>query len=87
MKTEIHSRLLMNLYNRLMASFGSQGWWPGDTPLEVSIGAILTQNTNWQNAKKAIDNLKNTGAFNPQALYDIPSENLEELIRTSGRIL
>jgi endonuclease-3 related protein len=84
MKTDMHSHLLITIYNRLMLTFGPQGWWPGDTPLEVSIGAILTQNTNWQNAKRAIDNLKNLGVLTPLALYDIPRETLEELIRTSG---
>jgi endonuclease-3 related protein len=84
MNTEKHSLLLINIYDRLMAAFGPQGWWPGDTPLEISIGAILTQNTNWQNAKIAIDNLKNAKLLTSQTLYDISLERLKELIKASG---
>ena len=51
---------LWAVYEALYARFGPQGWWPGETPLEVMVGAILTQNTNWANVEKAIHNLKGT---------------------------
>ena len=47
------------MYKKLYACFGPQYWWPGDTPFEVAVGAILTQNTSWGNVEKAIENLKN----------------------------
>jgi endonuclease-3 related protein len=50
--------ILETIYDRLVSTFGPQHWWPGDTPFEVAVGAILTQNTNWQNVEKAINNLK-----------------------------
>ena len=50
---------LLEIYNILLDNFGPQGWWPGETPLEIMVGAVLTQNTNWSNVSKAIDNLKN----------------------------
>ena len=33
---------------------GHAGWWPGETPFEVCLGAILTQNTSWTNVEKAL---------------------------------
>ncbi|HOC74007.1 MAG TPA: endonuclease, partial [Candidatus Hydrogenedentes bacterium] len=38
----------------MAAHYGPTGWWPGDTPFEVAVGAILTQNTAWTNVEKAI---------------------------------
>ena len=49
---------LRDIYRRLFGAFGPQRWWPGDTPLEVAVGAILTQNTAWGNVEKAIAVLK-----------------------------
>lgn len=49
------------MYTRLFSAFGPQSWWPGETPLEVSVGAVLTQNTAWTNVEKAIVNLKKAG--------------------------
>jgi len=48
----------MEIYRRLLASFGHQRWWPGETREEVIIGAILTQNVAWKNVETAIDNLR-----------------------------
>ena len=48
--------LLINIYNTLFSAFGPQHWWPGDTAFEVAVGAILTQNTNWVNVERAIQN-------------------------------
>ncbi|HDL98653.1 MAG TPA: endonuclease III domain-containing protein, partial [Desulfobacteraceae bacterium] len=45
---------LLEVYQRLHDHFGPQHWWPGDTPFEVMVGAVLTQNTSWQNVEKAI---------------------------------
>lgn len=49
---------LHELYERMYDCLGPQGWWPGDSPFEVMVGAVLTQNTNWKNVERAIDNLK-----------------------------
>ena len=46
------------IYDILNSHYGPQHWWPGETPTEVIVGAILTQNTAWRNVKKAISNLK-----------------------------
>jgi len=51
---------LNSLYERLKEIHGPQGkWWPG-TEEEIIVSAVLTQNTNWKNVEKALENLKNT---------------------------
>lgn len=74
----------LRIYDRLYAHFGPQSWWPGETPLEVMVGAVLTQNTNWTNVEKAIDNLKAGGQFSFAGLHSMPQELLAEHIRPSG---
>jgi endonuclease III related protein len=75
---------LRQAYVRLRSHYGHQHWWPGDTPFEVCVGAILTQNTNWTNVERAIANLKRAGVLEAHALYALPEADLAELIRPSG---
>lgn len=63
---------------------GPQQWWPGETPFEVVIGAILTQNTNWSNVEKAIRNLKTAGRLSPEGIHELLVTELAQLIRPSG---
>jgi endonuclease-3 related protein len=79
----MQNRLLL-IYNKLHSHFGPQHWWPGETPFEVSVGAILTQNTNWGNVEKAIDNLKKEGKLNAPAIHNINPERLASLIKPAG---
>lgn len=76
--------LLSEIYDKMLARFGPQRWWPGETPFEVMVGAILTQNTNWGNVEKAIGNLKRQGVLDPHALRRLAPESLAELIRPAG---
>lgn len=71
-------------YDRLFTAYGPQGWWPGDSPFEVLIGAVLVQNTAWRNVEKALDNLRDAGCLNARRLYALPVEELAELIRPAG---
>jgi len=80
----VASCLLPAFYETLFAAWGPQHWWPGDTPFEVMVGAILTQNTNWTNVEKAIGNLKAAGVLELHALLALSLERLAELIRPSG---
>lgn len=75
---------LHHVYKRLLAAYGPQHWWPGDSPFEVLIGAILVQNTSWQNVQSAIHNLKEADLLAPHALYGVAEEELETLIRPAG---
>lgn len=77
-------RLLDELYQRLWEVWGPQGWWPGETPFEVAVGAILTQNTNWKNVALAIAKLKEQEVLDPQSLYNLPEAELARLIRPAG---
>jgi endonuclease-3 related protein len=76
--------VLQEVYRRLLDAFGPQKWWPGDTQFEVMVGAILVQNTSWQNVERAIRNLRDADLLEPKALYELPEEELEELIRPAG---
>lgn len=76
--------LLMGAYAALRKAFGHRHWWPGDTPFEVMVGAVLTQRTNWSNAAKAIGALKSAGAMGPDALAQMTPERLQSLIRPAG---
>jgi endonuclease-3 related protein len=64
--------------------FGPLKWWPGDTPFEIMVGAILTQNTSWSNVEKALDNLKKENLLEPRKLYYLHQEELAQLIKPSG---
>ncbi len=77
-------RLLLDLYRKLYKAFGPRHWWPGDSPFEVAVGAILTQNTSWRNVEKAISNLKAAKLLSPQALHRLPLQDLAALIRPAG---
>jgi endonuclease-3 related protein len=75
---------LLKIYELLYARYGRQHWWPGESRFEIVIGAILTQNTNWQNVEKAIANLKSAGLLCEQKLHAISTPQLAELIRPAG---
>jgi endonuclease-3 related protein len=77
-------KLLREMYEAMLAQFGHQGWWPGEGPLEMCLGAILTQNTNWGNVEKALANLKAAGAMNIGAIDAMGHAELAELIRPAG---
>ena len=78
------SHFITEIYSKLLSAFGPQHWWPGETPFEVMVGAILTQNTNWGNVEKAIANLKRRGVLGPHALHLLSHEELAALIRPAG---
>ena len=72
------------VYRRLYEEFGPQHWWPGQSPLEIIVGAILTQNTSWTNVEKAIHALREAGLMNAQSLYEVSESELAEWIRPAG---
>lgn len=75
---------LEEVYERLSAAFGPQQWWPADSPFEVIVGAILTQNTAWKNVKQAIGRLREHHLLTPEAIVLLPQHDLALLIRASG---
>lgn len=75
---------LHTIYGRMNEHFGDLQWWPGDTPFEMAVGAILTQNTSWQNVERAIARLKEEGLLSPEGLFHLHESDLAALIRPSG---
>lgn len=82
-KTHTKNRLI-EIYNAMIEFNGYLNWWPADTPFEVCIGAILTQNTSWNNVEKAILNLKQNNLLLPKRLKDISIDELARLIIPAG---
>lgn len=73
---------LITIYETLMNHYDDLGWWPADTPFEVMVGAILTQNTAWTNVEKAI--VRFDGELTPARIQGLSHEELEKIIRPAG---
>lgn len=76
--------LLLGYYQAMLAALGPSHWWPGQTPFEIALGAILTQNTAWTNVEKALHNLRVRDLLSASALMTLSAEELADLIRPSG---
>jgi endonuclease-3 related protein len=79
-----YMKKIHEIYRRLYRAFGPQHWWPGESPFEITVGAILTQNTNWGNVEKAIENLKREKALNAKSIHGIRVNKLASLIKPAG---
>ncbi len=75
---------LQRLFDLLSAHYGPTHWWPGESPFEVAVGAILVQNTAWSNVELAIANLKRAQLLDAHALLAVPLADVEAAIRPSG---
>ena len=83
-RAEAESARLRDFYTRMSAHYGPTGWWPGESPFEIAIGAILVQNTAWSNVEKAIANLKREKLLAPDAIIAAELPTLEAALRPSG---
>lgn len=75
---------LTQLYDALFERFGPQAWWPGESPTEVVVGAVLVQNTAWRNVERAIANLRREELLDIVRLYEVEPTRLETLIQPAG---
>jgi len=76
---------LRRVYARLLGAYGPQGWWPGSgDPLEVVVGAVLTQSVSWSNVELALANLRAAGALTLPGLHALDDGTLATLLRPSG---
>jgi endonuclease-3 related protein len=75
---------LREAYDAMLARHGHLHWWPAESPFEVCVGAILTQNTAWANVERAIARLKQAGVMTPAAMSALPEAELADLIRPAG---
>ena len=78
------SNRLLRIYRRLRRARGHAGWWPGETPFEVCVGAILTQNTAWSNVEKALARLRRRDRLSFARLRALRPSRIAPLIRASG---
>ena len=78
------SALLPEIYRRLYAAYGPQGWWPAESAFEVIVGAILTQSTAWVNVERALAALREAGVWSFEAIAAMPPSELAAIIRSSG---
>jgi endonuclease III related protein len=76
--------ILPQYFEALFQAHGEQHWWPGRTPFEVIVGAILVQNTTWVNVESAIANLRRARLLTPSAMEKVTQPKLARLIRSSG---
>lgn len=74
----------MRIYQKLYAAFGPQDWWPARSSFEVILGAILAQNTSWQNVQSAILELKTKRLLTIRKIRSIPVNRLALAVRSSG---
>ncbi|HRZ13952.1 MAG TPA: endonuclease III domain-containing protein [Candidatus Omnitrophota bacterium] len=75
---------VLQIYRLLYRYFGPQHWWPAETPFEVSVGAILTQNTSWVNVEKAIRRLREYRLLTPRRMFAVSDKKLAAVIRPAG---
>ncbi len=81
---QLPTRRLRSVYQGLLDHHGPQDWWPGETPFEIMVGAVLTQNTAWINVERAIANLINANALSPARILAVPESQLADWLRPSG---
>ena len=77
-------RRLTSVYQRLLATYRPQHWWPADSPFEVMVGAVLTQNAAWANVERALANLKRHRCLSAPGILDLDQERLADWLRPSG---
>lgn len=75
---------IKQLFDKMLVEMGPQGWWPADSKWEIILGAILVQNTNWNNVVRSLHNLKELTQFVPQNIATLSLPTLQDAITTSG---
>lgn len=76
-------KLLITIFNTLLEQYGPRKWWPARSPFEVIVGAILTQNVSWKNAKIAVLNLKQGNLLSPEAILSANHAEISSRIKSS----
>ena len=75
---------VLRLHGSLLRRFGAQRWWPGRSAYEIAAGAVLTQNTAWTNAARAVAALRARRLLDPRRLLAVPEPELARVIRNAG---
>ena len=74
---------VQQIVRSLAAHYGEITWWPGNTD-EVMIGAILTQQTRWENVERGLLELQGRGLNSMHLLYSAKKQDIEDAIRCTG---
>jgi endonuclease III related protein len=75
---------LLAVFDVLFTAYGPQHWWPGETPFEIMVGAVLTQNTSWTNVEKAMANLIRHDKLSAASIVATRKDHLANWLRPSG---
>ena len=75
---------ITQLYQKMRRQMGPSGWWPADSKEEIVIGAILIQNTNWRNADRALNLLRQATGLQPDRILALTMNQLHDLVRPAG---
>ena len=81
--------MILKMYEKFLGFYGPQGWWPvnhGFSPpdWEIMVGAVLTQNTSWNNVEKALSNMEKADIKDRDSLLALGEDELAKLIRPAG---
>ena len=77
--------LLIELREKNLLENKPKYWWPNAGSFEVVVGAILTQNTKWENVQKALNSWKKQ--YSEWRVEDVASMDpiyLAEIIKPAG---
>lgn len=77
-------RYIERLYGAMEREIGPTDWWPAETPFEIMVGAVLTQNTAWGNVERSLTALKAADSLDPHIIASMDPDGLRDLIRPSG---
>jgi endonuclease-3 related protein len=72
------------LLGALLARYGAQGWWPGESAFEVMTSAVLVQRTAWRNVELALEALRGARINTWEQLRATHIADLQLLIRSAG---
>jgi len=77
-----------DLFKKLRKIYGKHvDWWPkysDNHVFEIAVGAILTQQTRWENVEKVIKKMIELGILNPEKILSIEKKKLEKIIKPCG---
>jgi endonuclease-3 related protein len=68
----------------LLSAYGPQHWWPGDSPFDVMVGAVLTQNTAWTNVERGLQRLCDRIPLEAEAILSLSADELADCLRPVG---
>ena len=75
---------VIGVYRRLLAHYGPQGWWPGESRFVVIVGALLMHQTSWRNVATAIGNLRRAHLLDMRRIAGAGIRPIERHVRVAG---